>query len=71
MNGSLSYTTGEQINTTYSYNDSNLLSTVATTTYTQTSFSNHYIGYYLGLGSALGFIGVIFSLSRSLRRGDD
>lgn len=75
ISGNLEFETGSQINTTYTYDTSNLVNgTSQQIAYTYSPFvdatgSNtaHWIGYYLALASAIGFVGVIWSIRRVKR----
>lgn len=68
INGTLEYETGAQINTTYTYTGDTVTDTSQTVSNQYAYFSDttsHRVGYYLAIASAIGFIGVFFSLRRS------
>lgn len=65
INGELEYKTGQQTNTTYIYDPTNvsiLNATSETTAYNYTAYSSHNFGYWLAVASAIGFTGVLLSL---------
>lgn len=65
LNNGLEYESGSIINTTYSYNAGEVYKTdqVITNTYDlYNDDSTHRVGWYLTLASAVGLIGVIFSI---------
>lgn len=64
LNGNLEYETGENI--TYTYNSGNLTNSMKLYTYDSfTGSDSKTIGYYMALGSGVGFIGVLFSLANT------
>ena len=65
LNGNLQYETG--LNVSYVY-DGNLSISSQQVTYSNTPFSDSNsksIGYYMAIGSAVGFIGVIFGIKNT------
>lgn len=65
--GNLEYETGANVSTTYSYTGDTVDGTTQNIDYQYADFENHSIGYWLGIGSAVGMIGVIVSLRRSYK----
>lgn len=70
INTDLEYKTGEFVSTNYTYSAGNLSTTSQSITYAYDSYGSHTIGFYLALGSGVGFILVIFGL-RNTRRMED
>jgi len=64
LNGTLTYESGAVISHSYLYSNASLTSSQETVTYSYVPFQDHTFGYYLAIGSAIGFFGVIFSLGR-------
>lgn len=70
LNGTLEYPTGANISTTYGYTGDKVTSTSQTINDNYNTFSDttsHNIGYYLAIASAIGMVGVFYSLRRSKR----
>ena len=65
INGNLEYETGAVINTTYTYSGDSVSETSQSVINTYNYFddtTSHQVGYYLSIGSAIGFIGVLYGL---------
>jgi hypothetical protein len=68
LNGTLEYETGSTVTSTYSYDGAGSINgTAQNIVYSYNTFQNHNIGYYLAIASAVGFIGVIFSIRRTYK----
>ena len=68
LNGNLEYDVGATINTTYTYTGSQVTATDQTVTNQYAFFddtTSHRVGYYLAVASAIGLIGVMWSLKKT------
>ena len=65
INGTLEYVTGTTTTTTYSYINDSISSTLEVEQNTHTNFSNHNIGFWFAVASAIGFAGVLYSLKKT------
>lgn len=74
LQGNLEYESGSQINTTYVYDDAgDVINSSQYIAYNYNDFNDttsHRIGYYLAIGSVVGFIGVLWSLNRGRNQDD-
>jgi len=71
LTGNIEIKSGESLLTNYTYNGSNILSTEETMSYQYTDWSDKYskqIGFWSLIGSAFGFIFMLFSINKSKRK---
>lgn len=68
INGGLEYESGAEISTSYAYSGQEVVSSAQNVTQTYSYFNDstsRNVGYYMAIASAIGFIGVIYSLGRA------
>lgn len=73
MNGNLEYQTGENVTTTFTYNNNLTNSSHEVSVYNYDNFNDptsRMMGYYLAIASAIGFACVLYSLKGSREEED-